>query len=108
MARKAAKKVKKVKKAPKRSGRPRGARNRDLDTVSGEATRCRKCGSTDREPYFGKRTLDYAGTTPDGKPYTRVVWRRTVCRSCGQHRMDKSYEYTPGEPQEARRGLGAI
>jgi hypothetical protein len=57
-----------------------------------ERSRCKKCGSVNRAPYFNVRRLDYAGVTPDGRTYKQVVWRRTRCLDCGQYRDDKSYE----------------
>jgi hypothetical protein len=57
-----------------------------------EPSACKACGSIERESYFNVRRLDYAGTTPDGRPYTQVVWRRTRCTACGQVRDDKSFE----------------
>ena len=55
-------------------------------------TRCEKCGSTSRDPYYGVITRDIAGKTADGGDFTQVVWRRTRCKKCGQHRTDKSFE----------------
>jgi hypothetical protein len=55
-------------------------------------SRCRACGSTDREGYYGVRVLQMAGAH-EGEPYTHIVWRRTRCRCCGQMRVDRSYEH---------------
>jgi predicted Zn-ribbon and HTH transcriptional regulator len=57
-----------------------------------EPSACRVCGSTDRAAYHNVRTLDFPGETPDGRKYTRVVFRRTKCLACGQVRDDKSLE----------------
>lgn len=55
-------------------------------------TTCPACGSTNRAPYAGhKQELDYAGEF-EGRPYNKVVWRRTRCLDCGQARLDKSHE----------------
>jgi hypothetical protein len=64
-------------------------------TVPVHASRCPACGSTSREPYHHTRTLEHAGEH-DGRPYTRVVWRRTVCTGCGRARVDKTYENATG------------
>jgi predicted Zn-ribbon and HTH transcriptional regulator len=53
---------------------------------------CRVCGSTDRAAYHNVRALDFPGETPDGRKYSRVVFRRTKCLACGQVRDDKSLE----------------
>jgi len=78
---------------PKKTGRPAGSKTKPrLDAVA-IATRCPKCGSTDREPYTGHPTvIEHGGIAPDGAPYTHVVKRRTVCLACGQHRSDTLYE----------------
>jgi hypothetical protein len=59
-----------------------------------EPSRCPACGSTERNGYHHTRTLDYCGTTPDGRNYSRVVWRNVTCKNCGKARIDKSYEGT--------------
>lgn len=76
-------------KARRRKPRPpRGPIPRVIVPVS----RCPICGSTEREDYHGTRTLEVGGVLPDGTVYRRVVWRNTRCRSCGQARVDKTYE----------------
>lgn len=55
-------------------------------------SRCPTCGSTDRDPYYGVKTMAHGGITADGDLYTHVVWRRTRCCACGQIRIDKSFE----------------
>lgn len=59
-----------------------------------EPSRCTRCGSTARTGYSGTTEVARAipGETPEGKPYTHIVWRRTCCRDCGQVRCDKSFE----------------
>lgn len=61
-------------------------------TASGETTpsRC-KCGSTRRGPYHNVVTRAIAGEDENG-PYTHVVWARTECLDCGQHRRDRRRE----------------
>lgn len=79
--------------AAAKSGRPRAPKNRSKEPVTTVLSRCRRCGSTEREPYHGTREVKVAGVDPhSGKPYTHVVWRRTRCKHCGQMRMDRSLE----------------
>lgn len=75
-------------------GRPKGSESREYDVAVGSPTRCRACGSTDRAPYLPNPTIvNSSGISPvDGKPYDRIVIRRTKCLGCGQHRLDKIYE----------------
>jgi ribosomal protein L32 len=53
-------------------------------------SKCPKCGSTRRAPYWQKVERAISGVK-DGKLYSKVVWRRTKCLDCGQHRRDKSF-----------------
>jgi len=78
---------------PARSpGRPPGAKNLDVEEIEGELTRCPKCGSTERGPYFNRRDLPIRGNhLVTGLPYTSIVVRRCQCLGCGQHRDDKHY-----------------
>ena len=57
---------------------------------------CPKCGCTDREPYFAIKRLAISGVTPAGVPYTRITFRRTRCKGCGQSRIDRVFE-SPAE-----------
>lgn len=77
--------------------RPKGSKNIKRDEVEVHLSRCKKCGSTDREAYVDRPIrLDACGVEPvTNKPYSAVVWRRTRCNNCGQHRTDKSYEFIP-------------
>lgn len=52
---------------------------------------CTKCGSTERTGYHCVRTLESKGNLK-GRPYTRIVWKRTICKACGQHRTDRVFE----------------
>lgn len=78
---------------PKRSpGRPDGSQNVKLDQSEVQLSRCKKCESTDREPYFGTPfELPFLGEH-NGKPYTHVIQKRTRCKACGQQRRDIVYE----------------
>ena len=72
------------------AGRPRGKNERPpINTV--EPSRCR-CGSTERGPYFGKVVQEVKGIDASGKPYDRIVRRRTHCTNCGQARIDRTFE----------------
>lgn len=72
-------------------GRPEGSPNVKPDQSEVTLSRC-KCGSTDRERYFGTPfELAYRGEK-NGKPYTHVVKKRTKCKACGQQRLDIIYE----------------
>ena len=68
-------------------GRPRGA-SHDVDVVRTTVTRCKRCGSDRREKYRNTRKKQGAGITRDGREYNWIVWRRTKCVDCGQHRDD--------------------
>lgn len=75
------------------SGRPAGRKNAEYDSAEGELTRCGKCGSTDREAYFGDPIVqEFSGVDEAGRPYTHIVRRRTRCRNCGQLRIDMHKE----------------
>ena len=78
-------------------GRPAGAKTQPAAIVAAEATRCPRCGSTDRDPYRRKNEQAYPGVH-DGKPYTHIVrrWTRCATPGCGQHRIDKSFENRAG------------
>ena len=82
---------------PKPTGRPKGATDTASEPSHSQPTRCAKCFSTNREAY-GKtpHVTFYHGTSRiDGKPYTRIIRRRTRCSDCGQGRVDMSYEFHP-------------
>lgn len=71
-------------------GRPKGSTG-GTPQVETEATRCPKCGSTKRTGYFGTVVNEYQGEF-NGRPFDRIVKRRTSCVDCGQHRVDWTYE----------------
>ena len=74
-------------------GQPQEAeRPAEYDVVDTPPSRCVKCGSTDREPYWNRRVLNIAGSLPSGAKYDRIILRNTVCSNCGQHRVDRSHE----------------
>jgi hypothetical protein len=38
--------------------------------------------------------MEHSGESA-GLKYSHIVWRRTSCKGCGQHRVDKSHELRP-------------
>lgn len=73
-------------------GRPKGSRTVERVVAVVQPSVCPACGSSDREPYNRPLTVVECAGEYNGRPYTRVVFRVTRCRACGQHRYDKSYE----------------
>jgi ribosomal protein S27AE len=61
---------------------------------------CPKCHCTDREPYFAIKRLETYGVTPAGREYTRVTFKRTRCKRCGQARVDRVFE-SPADSTES-------
>jgi len=80
-----------------KAGRPRGSKDGPVAQATVLPSRCPKCGSTKRQDYANKVVQEYSGLDPDGKPYTRIIRRRTKCLSCGQVRMDRTFEFAPKE-----------
>jgi len=76
-------------------GRPKGSRNVKT-TAEVVPSRCPECGSTQRAGYLDKVVQKMAGTA-DGKPFNRIVRRRTRCLDCGHPRIDRSFEYVPSK-----------
>ena len=78
-------------------GRPHGSKNIERDEVDVIGSRCKRCGSSERAPYTSDPVRQrFSGIDPVTKrPYTQIVWRRTKCLNCGQHRIDKCYENEP-------------
>lgn len=77
----------------RKRGRPAGSKNKKRDVVAGTLTRCRMCGSTDREPYTGEPAMMLCnGVDNDGNAYNVITWRRTSCSLCGQYRVDQFHE----------------
>ena len=75
----------------RRPGRPNGSKTKKRPTVNETASRCPRCGSTDRTAYTQTRVVDGGGTAPDGKPFNQVRLGWTSCKACGQARIDRSY-----------------
>jgi len=78
-----------------KGGRPEGAKTQPRPEAVAVPTRCPVCGSTERKPYTQTRVQEWAGTDPDGHPYTHIVRRWTACAACGQARIDRVYENRP-------------
>jgi hypothetical protein len=77
-------------------GRPVGAETAErVDTVSLPAA-CPKCHSTRRKPYTEGVVADrkMSGVI-DGRPYNRIVWRRTQCADCGQALTVREFHFAP-------------
>lgn len=55
------------------------------------ASRCMKCGSTERDPYNSTRYVNHGGIE-NGVEYNRVAFRYTKCKECGQRRCDRTQE----------------
>ena len=76
----------------RRPGRPKGAKTKQRDVAVGTLTRCKGCGSTDREPYTGVREMNHEGVDDDGNAFNVITWKRTQCSNCGQNRVDQTFE----------------
>lgn len=87
---------------PQKTGRPKGTQTADRDLVDVPASRCARCGSTDRATYNDCKRIPGQGNDPSGQPYTAVILRPTKCLNpnCGQHRVDRTWEYVANETGE--------
>jgi predicted Zn-ribbon and HTH transcriptional regulator len=81
----------------KKTGRPQGATTAERDLVDVPPSRCARCESTKRTPYYELKRIEGQGHAPDGRPYTAVILRPTRCLDCGQHRYDRSWEFSADE-----------
>jgi hypothetical protein len=83
------------------AGRPKGAKTVDRASTISLPPSCPTCGSTRREPYRNGVVCDRreAGEIC-GRPYNRILWRRTRCLDCGQNLIVREYLYEPSEPAE--------
>lgn len=73
-------------------GRPKGSKTRDRVVVDVRVSHCPTCQSTERAEYSdAPQRIDGDGISPEGRPYTAVLLRRTSCLNCGQYRVDRSY-----------------
>lgn len=81
-----------AKKATKKARKPR-KKPEPMVATTHVPDRCPKCGSTDREEYNNVVTKKMVGTHP--VEHTSISWKRTCCRSCGQGRCVKIYNFDP-------------
>lgn len=79
---------------PRGAGRPTGAKTQEHTVVDVLPAACFRCGSTKRTPYTSTETIDTHGER-NGQHYNLVTLRRTSCQDCGQHRIERSFEYRP-------------
>lgn len=84
-------------------GRPQESGNRQYLGVVFGPSRCPRCKSTERTPYFARLPDQIHEGYHDGEPYTHIVRRRTRCLGCGQFRIDISYENRPGKKDRVRK-----
>jgi len=79
----------------RRPGRPPGpAIARPFSST--DASRCKKCGSTNRTRYTSFRKLEYPGKSPTtGEDCSHVILRNTTCKDCKQARTDREYVNEP-------------
>ena len=82
-----------TRKPPRGRGRPVGSQTQEKPIVAVQLSRCPDCGSTERAKYSNRCEKELSGQTPDGKPFSRVIWRHTKCLTCGASRIDKFFEF---------------
>lgn len=63
--------------------------------------RCPTCGCTERGKYHNTLAREIRGVDPAGNRYTRVTWKRTQCKQCGQRYTVRFYDQ-PAEPSAAK------
>lgn len=82
--------------------KPTNEKRQKPEVAVATVTRCPACGSTEREAYSGVVTKELPGIDPQtGGAYTHVIWRRTACRDCGQHRIDRHRENRPASKKRS-------
>jgi hypothetical protein len=64
---------------------------KNVSEVVDEPTRCPKCQSSSRSKYHSTRTQEISGLRK-GVPYNRITYRYCACLSCGQSRVEKSFD----------------
>ena len=74
-------------------GRPRGKPD-PPPVLTMTPSRCPKCGSAERGPYFG-RTEQATKGVHEGVAYTHIVRRRVRCAACDQIRIERTPEHRP-------------
>ena len=78
--------------------RPKGTANTKT-VVTVEPSRCPACNSTRRTRYRGRIVQPYEALDTDGRPFTAIIRRRTMCEDCGQWRIDQTRWYSPAIPE---------
>jgi hypothetical protein len=63
-----------------------------------EPPRCPDCESTD-SLVLQTNVQEYEGFDGDGKPYNRIVRRRTQCQHCSRVWMVRTLEFVPVKPE---------
>jgi len=77
-------------------GRPKGAKNCKRKLTTSLPAACPVCNSTRRQPYKDGIVAEYYMTGEiDGRPYNRVIWRRTRCLDCDQNLTVREYLFEP-------------
>jgi len=79
--------------------RPKGAKNKQYKKEVDEfPTTCPHCESESIKQLEGRvPRLESQGTTPDGKSYRAIEWRRMTCNDC--HRFFSKKTYRPALPK---------
>lgn len=80
-------------KAPKKGSKKMPPAKPPVNQVA--ASRCPKCGSTERTGYEHVSEMEFGGKDPEGNEYTHVVRKSTNCKACGQRRIDRILENRP-------------
>lgn len=84
-------------------GRPKGSKTKPRTEAVAIPSRCHACGSSERSEYYSANSMEFEGIDALGNPYNRITWRRTSCKACGAHRVDKTYEYILPKSEELNR-----
>jgi hypothetical protein len=86
--------VEDVAKSSRGPGRPPGVGNLEYDVVDATLTKCRQCGSTERQKY---RKDPVIHRQPFSDKIVVTTWRKTRCLKCNRARRDR---YVTEEPPE--------
>lgn len=79
----------------RKPGRPKGAKTAQAEVTDKHPSRCPVCGSTAAESTGARPTIVNRPGLVDGRPFTRIVFRRIRCKACGQVRVEREFMYTP-------------
>lgn len=75
-------------------GRPKGSRNKPKVDVAYNPPHCGWCQSTSVRTLH-TNSMEIVGTTDAGEQYTRKLWRRVMCQSCGKVSINHGFEFDP-------------